>query len=213
VFTGIIETMGRVVELTPGAGGARLRVDAGPAAQGARPGASVAVNGVCLTITHAASAELSFDIIKESLRRSTLERLRAGAPVNLERALVAGGRLDGHFVQGHVDGQARLVRRTESGGECRLWFEPEAELLRYVVPKGSVAVDGVSLTVAEVKNAHFSVALIPTTLATTTLGGLRAGEAVNLETDILVRTIAHLLANLSDAGGLTLAKLREYGFA
>ncbi|MFH0982232.1 MAG: riboflavin synthase [Planctomycetota bacterium] len=212
MFTGIIETTGRVTGIAPGGGGALLRVDAGPVAADAKPGASIAVNGVCLTVRHLDGPHLSFDVIQETLRRTTLGRLQVGDRVNLERSLMMGDRLDGHFVQGHVDGQARLVRRVATGAEHMLWFEAAAELMPCVVPKGSIAVDGVSLTIAEVSGHQFSVALTPTSLDRTTLGERREGEWVNLETDILVRTIVHTLAHRRETGGLTLEQLREQGF-
>lgn len=212
VFTGIIETTGRVVGVAPTGAGVTLRLDAGSVADDAKSGASIAVNGVCLTITDLDGAHLSFDVIKETLKRSTLVRLRAGARVNLERSLGVGGRVDGHFVQGHVDGQARIARRIATGEEFTLWFEADAELLPCIVPKGSIAVDGVSLTIATVSGNEFSVALTPTTLERTTLGDLREGDPVNIETDILARTVVHMLSNTQRVGELTLDKLREHGF-
>ncbi len=212
VFTGIIETIGRVVGVTPTGAGVTLRVDAGSVAGDAKPGASIAVNGVCLTVTDLDGAHLSFDVIKETLDRSTLGRLRAGARVNLECSLQVGGRVDGHFVQGHVDGQARIARRIAAGEESTLWFKADAELTPYIVPKGSIAVDGISLTIAAVSGNEFSVALTPTTLARTTLGDLRQGDPVNIETDILARTVVHMLSNTQRVGGITPEKLHEHGF-
>lgn len=194
-------------------GGRRLRVDAGVVAEGVEPGASVAVGGVCLTVTDVAGTVLSFDVIAETLSRTTLGSLQVGDRVNLERALRVGDRLDGHFVQGHVDGTA-AVERVESGTrEWVLWMCPETSLAPYLIPKGSVAIEGVSLTIAAVRGASFSVALIPTTLQRTTLGELRAGQRVNVETDILTRTIVHRLGEVVGTGRLTLATLREAGFA
>ena len=212
MFTGIIETTGTVAGVVPTAGGVALRVDAGPVADDARPGASVSVSGVCLTVSHIDGARLSFDVINETLNRSTLRLLKPGARVNLERSLVVGGRLDGHFVQGHVDAQARLARRIATGGEFVLWFEAGAEPMPCIVPKGSIAVDGVSLTVAAVSGTGFSVALVPTSLERTTLGDLREGDPVNIETDILARTVVHTLSNVSGARGITVEKLTEHGF-
>ena len=212
MFTGIIETTSSVVGVTPTPGGVVLRVDAGPVAQDAAPGASVAVDGVCLTISHLADTCMSFDVIKETLERSTLGRLTTGARVNLERALALGDRLEGHFVQGHVDGQARLKRRIATATECVLWFEVGAELMPCIVPKGSIAVDGISLTVAAVSGHQFSVALTPTTLERTTLADRREGDPVNIETDILARTVVHALSHTRVAGGVTLEQLGEHGF-
>jgi len=212
MFTGIIETTGSVIGVDSTAGGAALRVDAGPVADGAERGASVAVNGVCLTISHIADTCLSFDVIRETLKNSTLGRLKTGDRVNLERALAMGDRLDGHFVQGHVDGQARVSRRITTAEESVLWFEAGAELMPYIVPKGSITVDGISLTIAAVSGPRFSVALTPTTFERTTLGRRREGDPVNIETDILVRTVVHTLSHLNTAGGVTLEKLGEHGF-
>lgn len=212
MFTGIVEQVGRVVSMDSSAAGATLCVDAGVVSEGTPPGASVAVQGVCLTVSRVEGRHLRFDVVHETLDRSTLGRLRPGGMVNLERAVAVGGRLDGHFVQGHVDGQARLRRRETSGGEARWWFTPHAELRPFLVPKGSVAVDGVSLTIAELAADDFSVALVPTTLERTTLGALSVGEAVNLETDILVRAVVHALGAWKGTEGVTLAKLREHGF-
>jgi riboflavin synthase len=212
MFTGIIESTGKVVNVTPHGGGATLRIDAGPVATGLAPGASLAVNGACLTASHVDGSCLTFDVIKETVTRSTLGRLRPGDRVNLERSLAVGSRLDGHFVQGHVDGLARLVRRVAKDDEFVLGFAPEPALLTCIIPQGSIAVDGVSLTVAEVGGAEFSVALTPTTLGWTTLGERRIGDVVNVETDILVRTIVHALGGVRGAGGVTLEKLSEHGF-
>lgn len=212
MFTGIIETTGRVVGVTPTGGGVVLRIDAGAVAEDAKPGASIAVNGACLTISRLDGTHLSFDVIKETLNRSTLGLLQPGARVNLERSLAVGDRLDGHFVQGHVDGQARLRRRQTTGEEFALWFQAGAELMPCIVPKGSIAVDGVSLTVAAVSGNEFSVALTPTTLAWTTLEDLREGDPVNIETDILVRTIVRTLSTMRGTGGITMDKLSEHGF-
>lgn len=189
-----------------------MRVDANGIADDARLGASVAVNGVCLTISRIDGAYLSFDVIRETLNRSTLGRLKAGDYVNLERSLTVGDRLDGHFVQGHIDGQARLTRRITTEAEFVLWFEADAELMPYIVPKGSIAVSGVSLTIAAVSGNEFSVALTPTTLGWTTLEKLHVPDPVNIETDILARTVVHALTNRPQPGGITLEKLNEHGF-
>ncbi len=204
--------MGRVVSLVPRGGWSVLRLDAGTVADDAKLGSSIAVNGACLTVTGIAGSHLSFDVIQETLRTTTLARLQAGDRVNLERSLGVGDRLDGHFVQGHVDGQARLTRRITEGGEFALWCEADAELMRYIIPKGSIAVDGVSLTIAAVSGSEFDVALTPMTLDRTTLGDRRPGDTVNIETDILARTIVHTLSNWQGAGGITLETLREHGF-
>jgi len=156
-------------------------------------GASVAVNGVCLTIAEHRDKAAGFDVIPETLRRTNLGRLAPGGRVNLERSLRVGDRSDGHFVQGHVDGTGRVVAIDRAAGEWLLWTATPDNLRPYIVEKGSITIDGVSLTIAAVKPDRFAVALIPTTLERTTLGALAVGGRVNLETDILARTVAHWL--------------------
>ncbi len=183
-------------------GGRRLRIQTGFVAEDARPGASISVSGVCLTVVERTENELSFDVIVETLNRSTLGEKRRDDPVNLERSLRVGDRLDGHFVQGHVDGTARVERVIQSSGEHVAWFRPDVSLRPYIIPKGAVAIDGVSLTIADVRCDAFSVALIPTTLERTTLAQLSVGARVNLETDIVGRTIIHRLNQLLADGSL-----------
>jgi riboflavin synthase len=190
-----------------------VAIDCGPVAAGLRAGDSVAVSGACLTAVEVADAVATFEVGGETLSRTTLGRRAAGDRVNLERALSVGDRLDGHLVQGHVDGTAEVadIRR---GEPWMLVLSAAPELTAQMVPKGSVAVDGVSLTLVEVADRRFSVALIPTTLGETTLGELRTGDAVNVETDLLGKYVRRYLEGLSrSAGGLTVEKLREAGFA
>lgn len=213
MFTGIIEHTGRIEAVTETAGGRRLVIDAGPCAADLAPGASLAVNGVCLTVVTREDARLSFDVITETLRRSNLGRLRAGDPVNLERCLRAGDRIDGHFVQGHVDGVATVDRRDAGASEFKLWLQVDAALRPYIVPKGGIALDGVSLTIADIDGDRFSVALIPTTLDRTTLGRRNPGDTVNVETDILARIVVHQLRIRELADGLSIDTLRQHGFA
>lgn len=213
MFSGIVESVGRVESAVPCGGSIRLRIDAPCVAEWIKAGASVSVSGVCLTVAAIEGLRLSFDVIRETLERSTLGRIRAGDRVNLERSLAVGDRLDGHFVQGHVDGTAAVRRRISTSREFVLWLAPEAPVMRHVVPKGSIAVDGVSLTIAAVRDAEFSVALIPTTLERTTLGDRREGDRVNIESDILVRSLVHYLDRLRPEAGLTVEKLIEQGHA
>lgn len=216
MFTGIVETVGRVLAVRPVPGGRRLTIDAGSAADGTELGASLAVNGACLTVAGVDGSRLDFDVITETLSCTNLGRLQVGHRVNLERSLRSDSRLDGHFVQGHVDGTARITNKNATDREQVLWFEPQAHLVPYIIPKGSVAIDGVSLTVAELREGRFSVALIPTTIQGTTLGDKNPGDGVNVETDMLVRTVVHWLQTTyqgTDDTGLTLAKLQERGFA
>ena len=212
MFTGIIETTGRIVNTRPVAGGRKLTIDAGSVAEGVAGGASVAVNGACLTVTAVNGASLDFDVITETLNRTNLGRLARGDQVNLERSLRPDSRLDGHFVQGHVDGTALVTRRQASDREWILWLRPDEAVRPCIIPKGSVAIDGISLTVAAVDGEEFSVAIIPTTLKLTTLESRRVGDRVNVESDIIARTIIHHLRSTSSAGGLTRDTLREHGY-
>jgi riboflavin synthase len=220
VFTGIIETTGVVTGVRPAppsaeAGHAtRLDVRLGGLLDGLALGASVAVNGVCLTLAARQGDVGGFDVVPETWRRSNLQHVRPGTPVNLERALRVGDRLDGHFVQGHVDGLGTADELDRGGGEWKQWVATTPDVLAYIVPKGSVALDGVSLTVVDVTPGRFSVALIPTTLRATTLGERRPGDLLNIETDILARTVLHRLGHLAagETGGVTWEQLRAAGF-
>ena len=189
MFTGIIEELGEVVALEPHGDSAVLAVRASAVAP---HGASVAVNGVCLTVVGADTGTLSFDVMAETLKRSVVGALRAGERVNLERAVRADGRLDGHIVQGHVDGTGVVVSRTPGDAWDAVRFSMPPELSRYVAEKGSIAVDGVSLTVTAVGDDWFEVGLIPETLRATTLGAKQPGDPVNLEVDVLAKYVARL---------------------
>ena len=194
MFTGIVRELGRVDALDGGADGVRLRVDGPETAGQAGPGDSVAVDGVCLTVVEAAGGVLSFDAVPETLARTTLGRLGRGDAVNLEPALRAGEQLGGHLVQGHVDAVGRVRSVGPEGGGVRLEVSVPAELRRYCVEKGSICMQGVSLTIASVDDDGISVALIPHTLSVTTLGGLGPGDEVNLEVDVLAKHVERLLA-------------------
>jgi len=212
MFTGLIEAIGTVRAAAATAAGRRLEVDLGAAADGVRPGDSVNLGGACQTVVDLRGAVAAFDVVPETLRLTTLGDLASGDRVNLERSLRLGDRLGGHLVTGHVDGVARLAERRERGPE-RLWrFEASADLLGSMVPKGSVAVDGASLTLVDVGPAGFSVALIPTTLERTTLGALPVGGRANVETDVLGKYVLKLLGGAKAPGGLSLDGLREAGF-
>ena len=217
MFTGIVAHVGTVRSARTTPSGARLEIELGPLAAGLAEGDSVAVNGACLTAVDIRGQAAGFDVVAETLKRTTLGRLAAGARVNLERALRLDGRLDGHLVQGHVDAQAELVR--VSGREKGQWvmeFSASPELTRAMVPKGSVALDGVSLTLTQAQDGRFAVSIIPATLERTTLGSLQPGQAVNVETDIIGKYVLRYLGAMSSAGSegrLTLQKLRDAGFA
>jgi len=194
VFTGIVRERGRVAAVEGGADGVRLRIEAPRTAAQAAVGDSVSVNGVCLTATAVEAGAIAFDAVPETLQRSSLGQLGPGDEVNLEPALRAGEPLGGHIVQGHVDGVGR-VRSLEPEGEgARLTVDAPPELLRYCVEKGSITIDGVSLTVAGLGEDAFSVALIPHTLAETTLSALGPGAEVNLEADVLAKYVERMLA-------------------
>jgi riboflavin synthase len=190
VFTGIVREQGVVIGLADGS----LEVDAPLAADEADIGDSIAVNGVCLTVVRLDRNVVAFDFVPETARRTSLSRLRVGEDVNIEPALRPIDRMGGHYVQGHVDAVGR-VRSTEAEGDGRrVWLDAPDEVLRLCVEKGSIAVQGVSLTVAELDERGFAVALVPHTLAETTLGRLGPGDEVNLEADVLAKYVERLLA-------------------
>jgi riboflavin synthase len=194
MFTGIVQGIGTIAALTPRAGDVELVVDAGSLALGdLAVGDSISVAGACLTATRIAGARFAADVSNETLAKTTLGRLTAGSRVNLEKALRAGDALGGHYVTGHVDGLARLVAADDDGRSLRLVLEVPAELARYVAPKGSVTLAGVSLTVNEVEGRRFGVNLIPHSREVTTLGALAVGDDVNLEIDIIARYVERLL--------------------
>ena len=188
MFTGLIGELGRVAAVERSSDGARLRIEASSASE-LRDGDSVAVNGVCLTATEVNGGTFSAEAMNETLVRTTLGALEPGAAVNLELPLRAGDRLGGHVVQGHVDGVGTITQRSDDGFAVRMRIEAPEEVLRYVVAKGSIAVDGVSLTVAELDGRSFTVSLIPETLERTSLGATHQGSQVNLEVDVLAKYV------------------------
>jgi riboflavin synthase len=193
VFTGIVRELGRVTAVDGGADGVRLEVEAPETAAAAGLGDSVALDGVCLTVTAVGDGRMSFDAVPETLRRTALGGLAPGDGLNVEPALRVGEPLGGHYVQGHVDAVGR-VRSTEPEGDGRrIWVDAPSEVLRLCVEKGSIAVQGVSLTVAALDDEGFAVALIPHTLEVTTLGALAPGDAVNLEADVLAKYVERLV--------------------
>jgi riboflavin synthase len=193
MFTGLVREVGTVVSFEDG----RLRVESSIAAA---IGDSVAIDGVCLTVVDGDRKTLAFDAVPETLSRTTLGRLESGAAVNLEPALKAGEALGGHYVQGHVDGIGRVRSVGAEGDGRRVWVDAPPDILRYCVEKGSIAVNGVSLTVADLDGDGFAVALVPHTLAVTTLGAAAAGEEVNLETDVLAKYVEKLAGLRSGHG-------------
>ena len=214
MFTGLIETVGRVERLTVSGGAGRLRVQAAPVAPDVRIGDSVAVNGACLTAAVITPPAMEFDVTAETLAVTTLGALKPGSEVNLERSLRVGDRLGGHFVLGHVDALGTVVRLQKATGQITLEVSAAADVLAQLIYKGSIAVDGISLTVAELRPDRFSVAIIPHTFDNTTLRGKAPGDRVNLELDIIGKYVARLLRRTGDSSGRGLSEgfLADHGF-
>jgi riboflavin synthase len=216
MFTGIIEETGTIKRVTTRPDAARVEVAARAALGGAKLGDSIAVNGVCLTVVELSADSFAADVSAETLRRTSLKQARVGTPVNLERPLTPSSRLGGHIVQGHVDavGEFTGARAEGDGRVVRISFPPD--LARYVVEKGSVTVDGISLTVAALGADWFEIAVIPHTWKVTNLSSLKPGDAVNLEVDIIAKYVERMLAPHAEArqkpGALSLEKLKELGY-
>jgi riboflavin synthase len=199
VFTGIVEVMGVVERLQQIGPGLRIQVRCADVADGVQIGDSIAINGCCLTVVASEGDLLEFDAGEETLQKTNLGEFARGHAVNLERSLLASSRLDGHFVSGHIDCTGTVRSRADDGDWSTFWFQVPNEWSRFMAPKGSIAVDGISLTLVEVTDEAFSVALIPHTLQVTTLGARRPGDRVNIETDILAKYVQRLLASDRDA--------------
>lgn len=223
MFTGIIEEVGSVERIRHGAHSAILTIRAKTVLAGTRIGDSIAVNGICLTVTELPGNGFAADVMHETLNRSTLGSLKPGAPVNLERAMAADGRFGGHIVAGHVDGIGTIARITRD--DTAVWYtvKTDAPLLKYIVEKGSITIDGISLTAAAVTETDFSISAIPHTAAHTTLASKRPGDPVNLETDIIGKYVEKLLmsgsgqpsgqaARPGKSGGVTREMLMKYGY-
>ena len=211
MFTGIIEEIGHVKSLHRGAKSFTLEVEADVVMQGTQVGDSIATNGVCLTVTSLTGHGFTADVMPETVQRTALGELKAGSPVNLERALSLQTRLGGHIVSGHIDGTGRISDRRQDDNALWLTVECDSRLLRYIIEKGSITIQGVSLTVARVDSKSFAVSLIPHTQAATTLHAARVGDLVNLENDIIAKYVEKLLGKApSDAG--IMQKLKENGF-
>jgi riboflavin synthase len=196
MFTGLVESMGVVARIAAEGAGTRIALAEPRLAAASKLGDSIAVSGVCLTVVEQSSKALSFEAGPETLAKTNLGELRVGDRVNLERALAVGDRLGGHIVQGHVDALGRIAKRDRQGDWETIWFSCPPALTRAMVPKGSIAVDGVSLTLVEVARDRFSVALIPHTLGATTLGFKAVGASVNLETDLISKHVVKYLEGL-----------------
>lgn len=213
MFTGLIETTCTVKSVRPNAGGLSLTIDLGRIASETHTGESIAINGVCLTITKLDGTLASFDLSAETLAKSTLGRLKLSSEVNVERAIKVDERFGGHFVLGHVDGTATIEAIDRSGEFADIKFAVGSELLDAMIIKGSVAVDGISLTVAGISRSGFGVSVIPETLKRTTLGKAKVGDCVNIETDIIVKTVKkHLEQILPKTEPLTAERLKQLGF-
>ena len=215
MFTGIVEEMGQVEGIQRGKQSAVLTIRAKTVLEGTKIGDSIAVNGVCLTVTSLLSDRFSADVMHETLDRTALAGLRRGSLVNLERAMAADGRFGGHIVAGHIDGTGRITRIKRD--DNAVWYTVQAapQLLRYIVEKGSIAMDGISLTVARVEETAFSISAIPHTVAQTALQNRREGDLVNLETDIIGKYVEKLLTPTPEtpaSGGLTRDFLARHGF-
>ncbi len=213
MFTGIVEEMG-IVRTIQGLGrDKRITVQCSTVLDELKPGDSIAVSGACLTVTGNSKDSFTADVSAETLSRTTLGRLVSGGAVNLERAMQAGGRFGGHMVQGHIDCVGTVVKFDKSGEGKEMWVEIPDEYIAYIAPKGSVTLDGISLTTVRVEGNRFSVALIPFTLGHTTLGNIKKAEGLNVEVDIIARYIKRLMDTEKSSGGLSLGKLIEEGFA
>jgi len=212
MFTGLIESVCTVKSASTADGGMRLAIDLGKLAQQSKVGDSIAVNGVCLTISQLRGSSAEFDVSGETLTKSTLGRVKASSLVNVELALKADGRFGGHFVLGHVDGTAAIKAIDRKGQFTDIKFTAGAGLLAQMVVKGSVAVDGISLTTADVGKEGFSVSIIPETLKKTTLGQAKIGDMVNIETDIIIKTIKSAIDKILPREKLTIERLKELGF-
>lgn len=199
MFTGLVETMGQVHALEPRTAGVRLVIDAPTIAEGIQIGDSVANNGCCLTVVQINATLLGFDAGPETLACTNLGQKQVGDNINLERSVCLGDRLGGHLVTGHVDGLGELVKREDDQDWSTFWFKTPPNLSRQMASKGSITVDGISLTLVDVTAAQFSVALIPHTLEVTTFGKLQVGDQVNLETDLLAKYVERQMTAISDA--------------
>ena len=194
MFTGLVEATGKITSLESQGPGMRIVVDAGDLADGVQIGDSIANNGCCLTVIAATGPYLAFEAGPETLAKTSLGSKQVGDSLNLERSLQVGDRLGGHLVTGHVDARGVLDERTDDAEWSTLWFKVPKTLIRQMAPKGSITVEGVSLTLVDVEADRFSVALIPHTLEVTTLGGLQPGDTVNLETDLLAKYVEQQLS-------------------
>ena len=213
MFTGIIEEVGHVKSLHRGAKSFTLEVEAEKVLEGTLVGDSIATNGVCLTVTSLTGHGFTADVMPETVNRTALGELVSGSPVNLERALSLQTRLGGHIVSGHIDGTGRITDRRQDDTALWITIECDSKLLRYIIEKGSVTLQGVSLTVARVDERSFAISLIPHTQAATTLHQAKVGDLVNIENDIIAKYVEKLLGKAPDNGSDLLDKMAKYGFS
>jgi len=212
MFTGIIEEIGRVASVHQGAKSAVLTIGAKHILEDVHLGDSIAVCGVCLTVTSFTKSQFTADVMHETLNRSILGRLQAGSSVNLERAMAANGRFGGHIVSGHIDGTGTISAIAKDDNAIWYTIRTESALLRYIVEKGSITIDGISLTVARVSGSDFSVSVIPHTAQRTTLSQRRVGDRVNLETDCIGKYVEKLLGSQGAQGGINREFLAKFGY-
>lgn len=216
MFTGIVEEIGTVQEIQWGANSCRLTIIAQVVLKDVKVGDSIAVNGICLTVTTFSATSFTVDVMPETLRKTSLHHLRSGGRVNLERALQVGGRLGGHFVSGHIDGVGEIMALTQEDNALLITIDAPLQVMRYILPKGSVAIDGTSLTVVSCRDQSFVISLIPHTRSVTILGAKRVGESVNLEGDMIGKYVEKLLHSKQEdsvePSGLSMEKLVDSGF-
>jgi riboflavin synthase len=210
MFTGLIESVCKVNSAVRQTGGMRLQINLGMAV---KTGESISINGVCLTAASVKGNIAEFDVSGETLSKSTLGNLKTGSAVNIERAMAADDRFGGHFVQGHIDATGKIKKIEKKGEFWQFTFEAPKDILDYIIAKGSIAIDGASLTIADMQGQNFSVSIIPATFENTIFKNYKAGESVNIETDILCRIVKKQLENiLPGSANLTMGKLKEMGF-
>lgn len=216
MFTGIIEELGKTIAVEPHGGGARIKISARVAVENTNEGDSIAVNGVCLTAMNVTENSFAADVSQETLNRSTLKSLSVGATVNLERAVTPSTRLGGHIVQGHVDASGKFLSAKQDGDFWTVSIGYPAEIAPYLIYKGSISVEGISLTIANLTDDYFEIAVIPKTWTATNLSTLKANDAVNLEADVIAKYVERILKfgaqNENSASGVTMEKLEKLGF-
>ncbi len=212
MFTGLVEQVGRIRALKSRGDGLSLEIEASKILQDVKIGDSIAVDGACLTVVAVNGVRFSVDAVAETVKRTTLGEKKTGSPVNLERAMSANGRFGGHFVQGHVDGLGKIIAIEPRAVGYRLDVQLPEQLSSFVIEKGSIAIDGLSLTIAAIEGNNISIAVIPHTWASTTLSGKKVGDKVNIEVDMLAKYIHKILKPYNNSSDITFDKLAELGF-